>query len=839
MKRTTKQNLLALALIALAGVAVGASQNVTASATDEAKFTMTDGASIKRDADELGIRFKATMTKAYYEEKATTGAVVRVGAFVDNASNVEGYEWKLTGEVPATTVDVPVGIVDANTFGTETSFDYYSKIVYNKAKLKEESGKEGAEFEALLDEIVATEVVAQAYVSVTVDGTTNYYYATEPTTSRSMRAVAYSAKDVENFTETEIQDYIGTINTAVNDAYIEDYENYDEEAENATMDIDLSDDTYALVVGTRKYADIVVTEKVATLDKAFLASVQEMTNRGLGDTVPFVLFGTGNATPVTATFVTKVAESAEDFKLQTLDLDDEAKARYFAVKDYAGDITLQKGDFLVTADGTFEATEIRAGQTFGSLTIDVEKYQRASADRLEFSVNDGKFFGTTAFDRVTFTAGTQKAMTYSQTSSYGSSGSLTFSADIAETPLTIEPIMEDTVEIGKAIKGVVVANPQNVFKRYSETNKVSSMYDVVMSNDGGVRDVYPVELALETADSTYALTGVYAYTQIIDEKEDFDVFKLSTSKTTIDGYYVLGNDIDATDYNTQNTSLYQVVYSAALYSSYRGFRGIFNGRGYEIKNFTARDGGLFGRLNNKNGRTVVTNVKFTDVVVDATATRPAVLAVSSGGNTSNSGNEASALVNSVYVEYATTETNIASLITVPYNTFVTNSVIDYSKATGMTFAGSAVKTGIVFGTLMLNAEMTMLTYAPYQNLFVKGNGQNLPVAYCDHASANPYTKSDDGKNNDGIEDYLKVTANATVYAPETYGVKNYSTTETYGTADGDGRYTVTLYNVYDITGVTFEELPNKTLTLAYYFDFNEEGMFKLDDDGQIVWKGNA
>ena len=99
---------------------------------------------------------------------------------------------------------------------------------------------------------------------------------------------------------------------------------------------------------------------------------------------------------------------------------------------------------------------------------------------------------------------------------------------------------------------------------------------------------------------------VLAVTQIINDAAEMDV--VLYKGTEISGYYVLGNDID---------------YTGAEYTAYtagnsgNGFTGIFDGRGFTIRNYAQPNAGahyvLFGKL---NGATVK-NVNFENVTVNA------------------------------------------------------------------------------------------------------------------------------------------------------------------------------------------------------------------------------
>ena len=831
MKKNFKITLLALSAFALTGVAAASLNNPAVASANSSGFEMTDGAAIRLtdDNDKLGIRFETTMTEAYYNSLVAekVNPVVKVGAFVNTAEAFASQEWEdgstaLT--LPADTENVEVGLVG------ETSFEngeltYYSKIVYDKEELKTAWEVDDAYINQYFNAIRAVELTAQAYVSVTVGEATTYYFAQADDVTRSMRGVAYDEKNTPDseFTADDLAPYYGTENTAVENAYLE--------AEQLIANV--TDGTYAVMVGARKCAEVTVASGVAELTADDLNAIAAET--ALGGAVSVALFNETSVTPVAATKITKLVSEASQIDNSAIGVQETATGRYY-VADTAltGELTLRLNDTL-KADTVFNATTASDTATdvangANTLNVKVAKIQRASAEKLQFSANDGKFFGTNILDGLTIDSAKQNETTYS----------ITTSKTIAATDLTVE---------NNVISGVTVANPNAVWKK--------DTYTAVLQ--GKVKDVFPVSLTLETADSSIDLTNVYAYTRIIDEAKDLNDFNLvrSGNYSAVYGYYILANNIDASAvdendekvYTPANTSLYHLQYGPVY--KFSGFAGIFDGRGYEIQNFTAKDGGLFGRISQYN-LGVVTSVAFTNLKVDPEATRPAVLAFNAGTNANCSAVEGAAIINNIYVQYAASETNVASLVTVPYSAMVTNTVIDYSK-TAMEWTENEennvpavnVKTGLVFGTLTLPAAWNgSHTFNPYQNIFIKVNGNTIPAAYCAHESADPY-KYSSAVVAPNITTYLKVTGNArTDYATayESWGINKpnqsssaWQTMESYGTADTDGRYTVALKNVWDITNVSFEKVPNCCLSYAYYFEFNEHGVWDVAN-GEIVWK---
>ncbi len=132
------------------------------------------------------------------------------------------------------------------------------------------------------------------------------------------------------------------------------------------------------------------------------------------------------------------------------------------------------------------------------------------------------------------------------------------------------------------------------------------------------------------------LMDVEVYTMIIRSKADLDKMasEANTGETEFsnrqqkivnsqryDGYFILGNDID---YNGTITSMTDTGKVFLIQSNWadmsRGFGGIFDGRGYNIKGVTAsrntsgtsESGGIFGYIT-KDG--IIRNVSFTEATI--------------------------------------------------------------------------------------------------------------------------------------------------------------------------------------------------------------------------------
>ena len=105
-----------------------------------------------------------------------------------------------------------------------------------------------------------------------------------------------------------------------------------------------------------------------------------------------------------------------------------------------------------------------------------------------------------------------------------------------------------------------------------------------------------IEIKVETATAVRKLT-LMAYTKIIDEAKDLEVFTITAKGTEsapnfIEGYYLVSKDIDATSWSGNN----HVLTKATNGSNYEGFKGIFDMAGHTITLNTS-EYGLFGNMN--------------------------------------------------------------------------------------------------------------------------------------------------------------------------------------------------------------------------------------------------
>ena len=116
--------------------------------------------------------------------------------------------------------------------------------------------------------------------------------------------------------------------------------------------------------------------------------------------------------------------------------------------------------------------------------------------------------------------------------------------------------------------------------------------------------------------------SVKVYAGVIRTPSDFSKLvcapKTSTQSTksnvnTLTGYYILGNDVDMADVTLESQG--NNITGAAWYEFEKvGFRGIFDGQGYTIKNFKAPSYGMFGVIGQG---AVIKNMGITNVTLSS------------------------------------------------------------------------------------------------------------------------------------------------------------------------------------------------------------------------------
>lgn len=203
MKKEQKTKLIVGSLVAGAVLACGgvASLNyakASASETSTAAFYMEEGASVRIVQGSSGIRYKAAVTKSFYDQITTT-------------YSPETYSYRVYTEIAPENDEsaVPVVIEHKNGFvfaedATDASVaTVNAALVYDNLSEKTDEEKAQA-YDLLLN--------AQTFIEVldSENTVTQTYSATVPTgNARSMRSVANAAK-VGGNTAAELNDYLGT-----------------------------------------------------------------------------------------------------------------------------------------------------------------------------------------------------------------------------------------------------------------------------------------------------------------------------------------------------------------------------------------------------------------------------------------------------------------------------------------------------------------------------------------------------------------------------------------------------------------------------------------------------
>jgi hypothetical protein len=161
-----------------------------------------------------------------------------------------------------------------------------------------------------------------------------------------------------------------------------------------------------------------------------------------------------------------------------------------------------------------------------------------------------------------------------------------------------------------------------------EDGKIKGVEPVFVMKDGRKDDVAVVPVTLigtVNGESKTVSVGLKAYTRVIDEATDLAMFTDTDANTaydsvlanSFDGYYILGDNINASAYThiayAWAASMGTEQVRANKY--FIGLRGTFDGNGYTIDGITLSEGGLFGTINGG----VVKNVSFTNVKLGITA----------------------------------------------------------------------------------------------------------------------------------------------------------------------------------------------------------------------------
>lgn len=279
--------------------------------------------------------------------------------------------------------------------------------------------------------------------------------------------------------------------------------------------------------------------------------------------------------------------SVADFTLETSD------STAVSVDNTAKTFTLS--DRTKTATVTVKA----GGNSVGTFTVKGPRTEVTVDANVDFSVFDGKVVSSSE-------------STWFGSDNYTITEATLDGAALAVSGGKISGLSSSyTRQAGKAFDGITDVNniaPENVEKLSGEL--------VIMTD-------------------THAVTfkNVYVYDGVIATPQQFKaIFDIDTQNKTVDGFYVLANDIDMTGVTLEHaqldTSNVTRIYLGGLISNNSkydeildstGFHGIFDGRGHTISNFVAGKGGLFGKFYYGNNNNNINNSGVHGKVLDQTA----------------------------------------------------------------------------------------------------------------------------------------------------------------------------------------------------------------------------
>lgn len=245
--------------------------------------------------------------------------------------------------------------------------------------------------------------------------------------------------------------------------------------------------------------------------------------------------------------------------------------------------------------------------------------------------------------------------------------------------------------------------------------KDGKVYGVPMSKTGKTE----TSITLCTPEYGYKI-NLEGYSGIIAKAEDFEVFDINVQYTKVsgsrqwsaidptkpmqvwDGYYVLANNIDASDYE-HGANGYQLHTRGLESGFYHGLMGTFDGQGYTVRGMKLSSHGLFGYI---VGGTVK-NVAFTQVTLDAEAAYVATFACYL---------ERATIVDT-YIQIANTGelTQISNVVAI--GTTASN-ITDCVFESNCTFAQSAVRSGSFISTDYARRDNNAATMSVYTNVYV-------------------------------------------------------------------------------------------------------------------------
>lgn len=189
------------------------------------------------------------------------------------------------------------------------------------------------------------------------------------------------------------------------------------------------------------------------------------------------------------------------------------------------------------------------------------------------------------------------------------------------------------VAIGTTLKAILGGDIVSAIDEDGNALEVkdNKVLGVKSSKDGK----FTSKITVFTKKYGYAM-NIEGYSGMFSKAEDFAVFNTNVSYSSAtqfvpvdstkamqkwEGYYVLTNNIDASEYTHKQSGTN--LHSRGIQSSKPyGFYGTFDGQGYTVKGMTVQAYGIFGYIVNAE----IKNVAFTDVTLDDTTAYSTVLA---------------------------------------------------------------------------------------------------------------------------------------------------------------------------------------------------------------------
>ena len=162
---------------------------------------------------------------------------------------------------------------------------------------------------------------------------------------------------------------------------------------------------------------------------------------------------------------------------------------------------------------------------------------------------------------------------------------LSFASDYYTDTATVTYGATTIVENGTLTDGKLTVNLSGI-------DKTGDLVFVVTTEKDGVYYSYNVNVLFAT--------------KVIRTADDLNIFKFKQKNVSINGLYVLGNDIDVNNAKLSQDLTGQPWYGQANF----GFLGTFDGQNHTISNFTAGQTGIFGHIGTG---AVIKNVNFTKV----------------------------------------------------------------------------------------------------------------------------------------------------------------------------------------------------------------------------------